>query len=171
MFSAVAIVVCIPLLFLSLSCCFFFNESTASSASSDIRSLDQTYTWSYSRHIFYFQFVQKLAHDTLSLYVEHAFPGVCSWYTNDKLMIHHWPQHFLTSLHKNPTLSQLYHKLQKRTAVKINPEQEENNDADSTYTSTSQCIAQIHHYIAKEWDAIDCSRTLIGKLCYFICYL
>ncbi len=25
----------------------------------------------------------------------------------------------------------------------MNPEQEENNDADSTYTSTSRCIAQI----------------------------
>ncbi len=51
---------------------------------------------------------------------------------------------------------------------KMNPEQEENNDANSTYTSTSHCIAQIRHYIAKEkkygeWEAIDCSRTLIGK--------
>jgi len=50
----------------------------------------------------------------------------------------------------------------------MNPEQEDNNDADSTYTSTSRCIAQICHYIAKEkkygeWEAIDCSRTLIGK--------
>ena len=120
MFSAVAIVVCVPLLFLSLSCVFFFNESTASSANSDIRSLDQTYTWSYLRHIF-FAICTKLAHDTLSLYVEYAFPGVCSWYTYDKLMVHHQPQHFLPSLHNNPMLSQLCHKLQKRTAVKNEP--------------------------------------------------
>ncbi len=32
----------------------------------------------------------------------------------------------------------------------MNPEQEENNDANSTYTSTLRCIAQICHYIAKE---------------------
>ena len=47
-------------------------------------------------------------------------------------------------------------------------EQKENNDADSTYTPTSLCIGQIRHCIAKEkkygeWEAIDCSRTLIGK--------
>ncbi len=50
----------------------------------------------------------------------------------------------------------------------MNTEQEENNDADSNYTSTSRFIAQIRHYIAKEnkygeWEAINCSRTLIGK--------
>ncbi len=88
-------------------------------------------------------------------------------YTNDKVMVNHQPQHFLPSLHKNTTLSQLCHKLQKRTAVKMNLEQKQNNDADSTYTLTSHCIAQICHYIAKEkkygeWEAIDCSRTLIG---------
>ncbi len=65
-------------------------------------------------------------------------------------------------------LSRLCHKLQKRTAVKMNPEKKENNDADSTYTSTLRCIGQIRHYIAKEkkygeCEAIDCSRTLIGK--------
>ena len=89
-------------------------------------------------------------------------------YTNDKLMVHHRQQHFIPSLHKNTTLSQLYHKLQKRTSVKMNLEQKQNNDADSAYTSTSRCIAKIRHYIAKEkkygeWEAIDCSRTLIGK--------
>ncbi len=83
-------------------------------------------------------------------------------------MVHHQTQHSLPSLHKNPTLSQLCHKLQKRTAVKMNPEKKENNDADSTYTLTSRCIGQICDYIAKEkkygeWEAIDCSRTLIGK--------
>ena len=50
----------------------------------------------------------------------------------------------------------------------MNPEQKENNDADSIYTSTSHCIEQICHYIAKEkkyeeWKAIDCLRTLIGN--------
>jgi hypothetical protein len=50
----------------------------------------------------------------------------------------------------------------------MNLEQKQNNDADSAYTLTSRCIAQIRHYIAKEkkygeWEAIDCSRTLIGK--------
>ncbi len=108
---------------------------------------------------------------TLSSYVEHAYPGVCSWYTNDKLMVHHHqPQHFLTSHHKNTTLSQLCHKLQKRTSVKMNLEQTQKNDADSAYTSTSHCMQRfvIRHYIAKEkkygeWEAIDCSRTLIGK--------
>ncbi len=50
----------------------------------------------------------------------------------------------------------------------MNLEQKQNNDADSAYTSTSCCIAQIRHYIAKEkkyreWEAIDCSRRLIGK--------
>jgi len=50
----------------------------------------------------------------------------------------------------------------------MNLEQKQNNDADSAYTSTSRCIAKICHYIAKEkkygeWEAIDCSRTLIGK--------
>ena len=89
-------------------------------------------------------------------------------YTNDKLMVHHQQQHFILSLHKNPTLSQLCHKLQKRTAVKMNLEQKQNNDADSAYTSTSRCIAKIRRYIAKEkkygeWEAIDCLRTLIGK--------
>ena len=89
-------------------------------------------------------------------------------YTNDKLMVHHQQQHFLPSLHKKPTLSQLCHKLQKRTAVKMNLEQKENNDADIACTLTSRIIAQIRHYIAKEkkygaWEAIDCSRTLIGK--------
>jgi hypothetical protein len=84
-------------------------------------------------------------------------------YNNDKLMVHHQPQHCLTTLHKNPALSQLCHKLRKRTAVKMTPEQKENNDADSTYTPTSHCIGQIRHYIAKEkkygeWEAIDCSR-------------
>ena len=112
-----------------------------------------------------------MAHDTLSLYVEHAYPGVCSWYTstpNDKLMVHHQQQHFIPSLYKNKTLSQLCHELKKRTAVKMNPEQKENNDADSTYTSTSCCFGQICHYIAKEkkygeWKAINCSKTSIGK--------
>jgi hypothetical protein len=69
---------------------------------------------------------------------------------------------------KNPTLSQLLHKFQKRNAVKMNIEQKQNKDADSAYTSTSRCIAQIRHYNAKEkkygkWETIDCSRTLIGK--------
>ncbi len=132
-----------------------------------ISTLGETYSWSYSRH-FFGQFVQKSAHVTLSSYVEYALPGVCSWNTNEKLMVHHQPQHFLTSLHKNPTLSWLRHKLEKRTAVKMNPEQNENNDVDSTYTLTSRCIGQIHHYIAKEkkygeWEAIDYLRTLIGK--------
>jgi hypothetical protein len=50
----------------------------------------------------------------------------------------------------------------------MNLEQKQNNDADSAYTSTSRCIAKIHHFIAKkkkygEWEAINCSRTLIGK--------
>jgi hypothetical protein len=50
----------------------------------------------------------------------------------------------------------------------MNLEQAQNNDADIACTSTSRCIAQIRHYIAKEkkygeWEAIDCSRTLIGK--------
>jgi hypothetical protein len=89
-------------------------------------------------------------------------------YTNDKLIVHHRQQHFIPSLHKNTMLSQLCHKLKKRTAVKMNLEQKQNNDAVSTYTSTSRCIAEIHHYIAKEkkygeWEAINCSRTLIGK--------
>ncbi len=89
-----------------------------------ISTLGQTLTWSYLRHNVFLPFVQKLAHDTLSLHVEHAFPGVHSWYTNDKLMVHHHqPQHFLTSHHKNTTLSQLCHKLQKRTSVKMNLEQ------------------------------------------------
>ncbi len=43
----------------------------------------------------------------------------------------------LLSLHKNTTLSQLCHKLQKRTSVKMNLEQKQNNDADSAYSSTS----------------------------------
>ena len=47
-------------------------------------------------------------------------------YTNDKLMVHHRQQHFIPSLHKNTTLSQLYHKLQKRTSVKMNPGKKEN---------------------------------------------
>ena len=43
----------------------------------------------------------------------------------------------------------------------MNPEQKENNYADSTYTSTSRCIVQFRHYIAKEkkyeeWEATDC---------------
>jgi hypothetical protein len=72
------------------------------------------------------------------------------------------------SASKNPTLSQLLHKLQKRNAVKMNLEQKQNNDADIACTSTSRCIAQIRHYNAKEkkygeWEAINCSRTLIGK--------
>ena len=83
-------------------------------------------------------------------------------------MVHHQPQRFLPSFHKNPSLSQLCHKLQKRTAVKMTPNQKENNDADSTYTSTSRCIGQICHYIVKdkkygEWEAINCLRKLIGK--------
>ena len=50
----------------------------------------------------------------------------------------------------------------------MNLEQKQNNDADSAYISTSRCIAKIRHYIAKEkkygeWEAIDFSRTLIGK--------
>ena len=50
----------------------------------------------------------------------------------------------------------------------MNLEQKQNNDADSAYTSTSRRIAKICHYIAKEkkygeWEAIDCSRTLICK--------
>ena len=143
-----------------------------------ISTLVETYTCSYLHHNNFFQFVQKLVHVTLSSYVEHAYSGVCSWYTSTpmtKLMVDHRPRHFLPSLHKNPTLSQLCHK-KKRTAVKMNPEQKENNDADSTYKSTSHCIGQNRHYIAKEkkygeWKAIDCSRTLIGKWCYFICYL
>ena len=50
----------------------------------------------------------------------------------------------------------------------MNLEQKQNNDADIVCTSTSRCIAQIRHYIAKEkkygeWEAIDWSRTLIGK--------
>ena len=69
---------------------------------------------------------------------------------------------------KNPTLSQLRHKLQQRIAVKMNLEQKQNNDENSTYTPTSRCIGNIRHYIAKEkkygeWEVIDCSRTLIGK--------
>ena len=69
---------------------------------------------------------------------------------------------------KNETLSQLLHKLQKRNAVKMNLEQKQNNDADIVCTSTSRCIAQIRHYIAKEkkygeWEVIDCSQTFIGK--------
>jgi hypothetical protein len=50
----------------------------------------------------------------------------------------------------------------------MNLGQTQNDDEDSAYTSTSRCIAQIRHYIVKEkkygeWEAINCSRTLIGK--------
>ena len=61
---------------------------------------------------------------------------------------------------KNPTLSQLLHKFQKRNAVKMNIEQKQNKDADIACTSTSRCIGQIRHYFAKEkkyeeWETID----------------
>ena len=52
--------------------------------------------------------------------------------------------------------------------MKKAPEQNKINDLDSTYTSTSRCIGQIRHYIAKEkkhgdWEAINCLIALIDK--------
>ena len=118
-----------------------------------IGTLGKTYTWSYLHHNILLQNCTKIG----AWYTIILCRKCLSWsllmvhqYTNEKLMVHHWPQHFLPSLHNNPTLSQLCHKLQRRTTVKMNPEQEESNDADNTYTSTSCCIGKICHYIAKE---------------------
>jgi hypothetical protein len=72
-------------------------------------------------------------------------------YTNDKLMVHHRQKHFILSLHKNTTLSQLCHKLQKRTAVKMNQEQKQNNDDDSAYINlTLYCTDSSLHCKGEE---------------------